>query len=53
MTKMVGPYGFTDRDIQGLLIEGFEYEPVVDSACNFEYMPKLVEAEGYTKNWTA
>jgi hypothetical protein len=49
MTKIVGPYGFTDRDIQGLLIEGFEYEPVVDSASNFEYLPKLVEAEGYTK----
>jgi hypothetical protein len=49
MTKIIGPYGFSDREAQGLLIEGFEYEPVVDSACNFEYMPKLVEAEGYTK----
>ena len=49
MTKIVGPYGFSDRDIQGLLIEGFEYEPVIDSASNFEYLPKLVENEGYTK----
>jgi hypothetical protein len=49
MTKIVGPFGFSDREPQGLLIEGFEYEPVIDSACNFEYMPKLVEAEGYTK----
>jgi hypothetical protein len=49
MNKIIGPYGFTDRDIQGLLIEGFEHEPVVDSACNFEYMPKLVENEGYIK----
>jgi hypothetical protein len=49
MTKIIGPFGFTDREPQGLLIEGFEYEPVVDSACNYEYMPKLVEAEGYTK----
>ena len=49
MTKIVGPYGFSDREPQGLLIEGFEYEPVIDSACNFEYMPQLVENEGYTK----
>jgi len=49
MTKIVGPFGFSDREPQGLLIDGFEYEPVIDSACNFEYMPKLVENEGYTK----
>jgi hypothetical protein len=49
MTKVVGPFGFSDRESQGLLIEGFEFEPVIDSACNFEYMPKLVEKEGYTK----
>lgn len=49
MTKIVGPFGFSDREPQGLLIEGFEYEPVIDSACNYEYMPMLVEAEGYTK----
>ena len=49
MTKIIGPFGFSDREPQGLLIEGFEYEPVIDSACNFEYMPKLVETEGYTK----
>lgn len=49
MTKIVGPFGFSDREPQGFLIEGFEYEPVIDSACNFEFMPELVEAEGYTK----
>jgi len=49
MTKIIGPFGFSDREPQGLLIEGFGYEPVIDSACNFEYMPKLVDAEGYTK----
>jgi hypothetical protein len=49
MTKIIGPFGFSDRDIQGLLIEGFEYEPVIDSASNFEYLPELVIKEGYTK----
>jgi hypothetical protein len=49
MTKIIGPYGFTDRDIQGLLIKGFEYEPVIDSATNPEYLPELVAKEGYEK----
>lgn len=49
MNKIIGPYGFSDRDIQGVLIEGFEYEPVVDSATNFPFLPKLIELEGYTK----
>ncbi len=50
MNKIIGPFGFSDRDIQGFLVEGFEYEPVVDSACNFEYMPELVMNEGYVKD---
>jgi hypothetical protein len=49
MTKIIGPYGFTDRDIQGLLIKGFEYEPVIDSATNPEYLPELVVKESYEK----
>jgi hypothetical protein len=49
MNKLIGPFGFSDRDIQGMLIEGFEYEPVVDSATNPAYLPKLVENQGYTK----
>jgi hypothetical protein len=50
MNKIIGPFGFSDRDIQGLLIEGFDYEPVVDSACNYEYLPELVAKEGYVKD---
>jgi hypothetical protein len=50
MNKIIGPFAFSDRDIQGLLVEGFEYEPVVDSATNLEYLPKLVEHEGYVKD---
>jgi hypothetical protein len=49
MDKIIGPFGFSDRDIQGMLIEGFEYEPVVDSATNPAYLPKLVESQGYIK----
>ncbi len=49
MDKIIGPYGFSDRDIQGVLIEGFDYEPVVDSATNPAYLPALIENQGYTK----
>ncbi len=46
ITRLVGPYGFSDKDIQGLLIEGFEHLPLIDSACNPPYIVKLVENEG-------
>jgi hypothetical protein len=46
---LVGPYGFSDKDIQGLLIEGFNLLPLIDSACNPPYIIKLVENEGFVK----
>jgi hypothetical protein len=49
MNKIIGPFTFSDREMQGFLIEGFEHEPVVDSACNFEYMPRLLSQHGYEK----
>lgn len=49
MVKMIGPYGFSDKDPQGLLVEGFEHPPLIASACNFPYLVDLVEKEGYTK----
>ena len=49
MTKIIGPYGFSDKDIQGFMIRGFEYPPLIDSSCNFEYMIPLMESEGYSK----
>ena len=49
MNRMIGPFTFSDREMQGFLIEGFEHEPVVDSACNFEFMPRLLEGHGYEK----
>jgi hypothetical protein len=47
--KIIGPYGFSDKDPQGLQIEGFEYPPIISSPCNEVYMVKLIENEGYTK----
>lgn len=46
---LVGPYGFSDKDIQGLLVEGFDHLPLIDSACNPPYIIKLVENEGFGK----
>ncbi len=48
-TLLVGPYGFSDKDIQGLQIEGFEHLPLIDSACNPPYVVKLIENEGFGK----
>ncbi len=49
MTHLVGPYGFSDKDPQGLLIEGFEHQAMIASSCNFPYLVELVEREGFTK----
>ena len=50
MTRVVGPYGFSDQDPEGFMIEGFEHGVTIASYYNFEWMPKLVEAEGYVKD---
>ncbi len=49
MTKIIGPFGFSDKDPQGLQIEGFEYLPVIVAPTNPSYLQPLVEAEGYQK----
>ena len=49
MNKIVGPYGFSDKDPQGLQIEGFEHLPVIVTPTNPPYLQKLVEGEGYQK----
>ena len=49
MEKMVGPLGFSDKDPQGLLIEGFDEPMVIATNCNYPYMVSFVEAKGYTK----
>lgn len=50
MEKMVGPLGFSDKDPQGYLIEGFE-DPmtVMVTNCSFPFMVKYTEANGYQK----
>jgi hypothetical protein len=50
MTRIIGPYGFSDQDPEGFLIEGFENRATIATYHNFEWMPSLVEKEGYTKD---
>ncbi len=47
MTHLVGPLGFSDKDPQGFLVEGFDKPVVIASNCNFPYMVDLTENYGF------
>jgi hypothetical protein len=49
MKRIVGPLGFSNQDAQGFIIEGFDERPSIGTVYNFEYIPKMLEAEGYSK----
>jgi hypothetical protein len=50
MTRVVGPYGFSDQDPEGFLVEGFDHRATIATYYNFDWMPKFVENEGYVKD---
>ncbi len=50
MTRIIGPYGFSDQDPEGFLIEGFENRATIATYYNFEWMPRFIENEGYVKD---
>jgi hypothetical protein len=47
MTHIVGPLGFSDKDPQGFLTEGYKETVVIASNCNFPYMVELTENYGF------
>ncbi|MBN2274463.1 MAG: hypothetical protein JXK95_09035 [Bacteroidales bacterium] len=49
MTKIIGPLGFSEKDPQGFMIEGFDQPMVVATNCSLPYMPVLIEQCGYNK----
>jgi hypothetical protein len=49
LVKIVGPLGFSNQDPQGFIVEGFRERPSVNTVHNFEYMPRLMEKAGYSK----
>jgi len=50
MERIIGPFGFTDQDPEGFMVEGFENRATIASYCNFEWMPEMVEDLGYSKD---
>jgi len=49
MEKLVGPLGFSDKDPQGLLVEGFDEPIVISSNCNYQYLVDFVDQFGFSK----
>ena len=47
--NLVGPLGFSDKDPQGFMVEGFDEPIVIASNGNFPYMPELLEKLDYSK----
>ncbi|NVO20461.1 MAG: hypothetical protein HXX13_12235 [Bacteroidetes bacterium] len=47
--NLVGPLGFSDKDPQGYMVEGFGEPIVLASNGNLPYMPELLQSEGYSK----
>ncbi|MDT8369163.1 MAG: hypothetical protein RQ745_08135 [Longimicrobiales bacterium] len=47
--EFIGPYGFTDLDPSGILIEGHDQIPTVAGSYHPPYYPKLLEEYGFEK----
>lgn len=49
MEKLIGPLAFSDKDPQGLLIEGFEERVLIATNYNFPWMKDYLEKLGFEK----
>jgi hypothetical protein len=49
MEKLVGPLGFSDKDPQGFLVEGFDKPIVIATNCNYPYMVEFIEMNNFLK----
>lgn len=49
MDVIIGPFGFSDKDPQGLLIQGFDVRAAIVAPYNNPYYIDLIEKEGFTK----
>ena len=49
MNEIIGPFGFSDKDPQGLLIKGFDIRAAIVAPYNDPYYIDLVNQEGYSK----
>ena len=48
--EMTGPHGFTDLDVEGLLIEGFDATPTISGCYNLPYYQGMLENFGLQKD---
>lgn len=48
MSRIIGPYAFSDKDPQGCQISGFDTLSVIAAPNNGSYLPALIEKEGYS-----
>lgn len=49
MRRVVGPYGFSDQDPEGFLVEGHEHIATIATYYNDPYILRLLEEQGYGK----
>jgi hypothetical protein len=49
MTHIHGPLGFSNLDLQGMLVEGFDYLASIASVYHHPYYQKLIENYGFIK----
>lgn len=49
MTEVSGPMGFTDNDMTGFLVEGFEELPTIAGSYNPQWYNDLMTSRGYVK----
>ena len=49
MDHIIGPFGFSDKEPQGLLIEGFDEPTIIVTNHSFAYLKTFVENNGYEK----
>lgn len=49
MQKIIGPFGFSEKDPQGFMIEGFDEPVVIATNYNYPYMNDLIAACGYDR----
>ncbi|QUH29072.1 GNAT family N-acetyltransferase [Vallitalea guaymasensis] len=50
MTKIQGPLGFSDFDLEGMLIKGFEYLGTMTTIYNHSYYVDYLKELGYSKD---
>jgi len=48
--EMTGPHGFSDLDVEGLLIEGFDQVPTISGCYNHPWYQRLLENYGFEKD---